>query len=82
MRAHPHRPLPNPLLSQVPVITQPIGQDFPGRTHPCRTDGTVIAERLDLILGLVVPEVDAAIGAGSHEPAFIDRVEADTVDGV
>ena len=41
-----------------------------------------IAESFYLVFGLVIPEVDDAVGACGHEPAIIDGVEGNAVDWV
>lgn len=70
-------------LPKVPVIAQRIGDHVSRVAHFCNTDWhPSIVQAFYLVLYLKIPNVQEAVGSGSHNPLFASGIEAYGVDGV
>ena len=77
------RPLTDAFLSEVPVVAEPVSYHVSLLVDSGAGDGCPgVVEGLYFVPGLVVPEVNDAIGASSHEPPVVDRVEGRAVYGI
>lgn len=76
-------PLIYSFLSKMPVVSQSISNHISFGTDLGSADGiAAIIESFDLVFGLVVPEMHASVCTCCHEPAIVDGIEGNTVDGV
>lgn len=65
-----------------PIVTDRVGEDGAGAVESGGGNGAAdLRVALEAVLGVLVPEVEGAVGPGGAEGA-VDRVEGDCVDGV
>lgn len=70
------------LVALAPVVADGVGKDAAALVERRRRDAAAdVGVALEAVLGVLVPEVERAVGAGGAEGA-VDGVEGDGVDGV
>ena len=69
-------PFVDSFLPQVPVIAKSICDEISFLVDHSRTNWVAgVVESFDFVPGLVVPEVNNAVGSCGHEPFLVDGVE-------
>lgn len=70
------------LVALAPVVTDSIGKDTAGLVECGRSDATTdVGVTFEAVLGVLVPEVERAVGARGAERSVLG-MEGDIVDGV